>query len=146
MNYTQWYKWGNRKNLPNKNEYGTYYIAHTPFDIEGQEFEWNNCIVYIGESNSQKGVDGRLDQFEKAMNGKDNLHGGAERVRYQHNDADLFFSNAYVALCTFAPNINDAEDWRQKGKVRAHEYYSIAYYLEMYGELPQFNNPKSKKK
>ncbi|MCK5542828.1 MAG: hypothetical protein KAI40_09050 [Desulfobacterales bacterium] len=83
------------------------------------------------------------------MNGKNKIHGGAERVRFKHQNAMEFFQNVCVSIKSFplSENQNPSFDWRQKGECVKHEYVSFANYIDRYGELPEFNDQdKSRKK
>jgi hypothetical protein len=98
---TKWVPWGKRNTISNKNQPAIYYIAHVNQNIEDEDFSYIKDIVYIGMTISKSGLKGRLEQFEKAMYGSDGVHGGAERVRFKHKDANSFFENAYVSACIF---------------------------------------------
>jgi len=139
----KWYKWANRNQIANIKEPGIYYIVFTNKDISDNPFAYTKEIIYIGRSISKQGVIGRLNQFEKAIYGKNGLHGGAERVQFKHKRVHNFFKNVFVAVKSFPLNHKDeVEDWKQKGECVKHEYVSFAHYLERYGELPEFNDMK----
>jgi hypothetical protein len=149
MSNTNWFKWSERNKIVNKNQPAIYFIAYTDQDISNTKFSLIEEIVYIGMTISTRGLKGRLDQFENAMKGKNGVHGGAERVRFKHQDKDYFFQNAYVSACIFklSENKNTPNDWIIKGDCVGHEYKSFAAYLEQYNRLPEFNDHnKSKKK
>jgi hypothetical protein len=145
---TKWYKWVNRNGIKFRNQPAVYYIAYTNVDISGQDFTYLKDIIYIGVTTSQEGLKGRLDNFENSMKGINGVHGGAERVRFKHKDFATFFANAYVSAKIFelSSNRNSPNDWRIKGDCLGDEYKSIATYLEMYEELPEFNDHKKSKK
>jgi|LSQX01.2.fsa_nt_gb hypothetical protein len=149
MAASNWYKWKNRKTIPNIKEPGVYHIALSGVDISCQPFSMKKEIIYIGVSISDKGVDGRLDQFERAMYGANGIHGGAERVRFKHKNPTAFFENAYVAVLSFplpTKAKNTPADLRQKGNCLAAEQYAIADYLDIFGRLPEFNDQKKSPK
>jgi hypothetical protein len=145
---TKWVPWGKRNTISNKNQPAIYYIAHVNQNIEDEDFSYIKDIVYIGMTISKSGLKGRLEQFEKAMYGSDGVHGGAERVRFKHKDANSFFENAYVSACIFelSDNRNTSNDWRIKGDCVGHEYKSFAEYLDQHDKLPEFNDQKISKK
>lgn len=148
-NNTKWVAWKNRNTISLKDQPAIYFIAHISENLEKKEFKYIEEIVYIGMTISKKGLKGRLDQFEKAMRGSDRVHGGAERVRFRHADADLFFENTYVSACIFelSKTRDTPHDWRKKAECVGHEYNSFAMYLELFDKLPEFNDhAKSKKK
>jgi hypothetical protein len=145
---TKWVPWKKRETISKKNQPGIYYIAHSNKDLEGHDFSYIEEIAYIGMTISKKGLKGRLDQFEKAMYGSNGIHGGAERVRFKHNDANSFFENTYISVCIFelSSEMNTSNDWRIKGDCVGHEYKSFAEYLDQHKKLPEFNDQKRSKK
>jgi hypothetical protein len=145
---TKWVSWGKRNTIPKRNQPAIYYIAYVDQNIEGQDFTYREEIIYIGMTISKSGLKGRLDQFEKAMFGSEGVHGGAERVRFKHNNAESFFENTYVSACIFelSDNRNSADDWRIKGDCVGHEYKSFAEFLDQHHNLPEFNDMKRSKK
>jgi hypothetical protein len=149
MAYSKWHTWENRNKIPEVKEPGIYYVAYTENNIAGNSFSFIPEIIYIGMTISKKGVHGRLAQFRHAIVNKgDGVHGGAERVRFRHKDSELFLANVYIAICSFplTPSKDTADDWRQKGECVKHEYVSFAEYLDLYGELPEFNDQERSKK
>ena len=145
---TKWVPWAKRHTISNKNQPAIYYIAHLNQNIEDKDFSYIKDIVYIGMTISKSGLKGRLEQFEKAMYGSDGVHGGAERVRFKHKDANSFFENTYVSACIFelSDNRDTSNDWRIKGDCVGHEYKSFAEYLDQHDKLPEFNDQKISKK
>ena len=98
---------------------------------------------------SKNGLNGRLNQFESSMYGKDGVHGGAERVRFKYKNVNSFFKNTYISAAIFelTTKFDSSNNWRVKGACVGHEYNSFAEYFDKYNELPEFNNQiKSKKK
>lgn len=143
----KWTKWENRSQIPQIREPGVYFIALSGQDISGQTFCVIEEIIYIGVSISQKGVLGRFYQFQKAMEGKNGVHGGAERVRFKHTNAKTFFESAYICVKPFPLTENDpVYNWKQKGECLKQEYVSIANYLEQFGRVPEFNDQNRSKK
>jgi hypothetical protein len=146
---TNWVEWENRNSIADKDQPAIYYIAFSDTRLTGTAFSFIKEIVYIGMTISRSGLKGRLDQFESAMRGRNGVHGGAERVRFKHPDADIFFARAYVSVCIFRVSAGreTSADWRIKGDCVGHEYKSFAEYLDIHGRLPEFNDQtKSKKK
>jgi len=134
--------------ISKKDQPAIYYIANSKVNITDNDFSYIKEIVYIGMTISNKGLKGRLDQFEKTMKGSDGAHGGAERVRFKHKDADDFFKNTYVSACIFelSKEKNTSNDWRIKGDCVGYEYKSFAEYLDNHNKLPEFNDIKKSKK
>ncbi len=146
---TNWIKWNQRSQIPNKSQPGIYFLAYTKEDISGKRFSLIKEIIYIGMTISKSGVIGRLDQFKVTMEGKYNTHGGAQRVRFKYKNFNEFFNDLFVSVYSFpvSKTRDTADDWRIKGECVKHEYVSFAEYLDLFGFLPEFNDQsKSKKK
>lgn len=75
-------------------------------------------------------------------------HGGADRVRFKHQDYNQFSTSAYVSVCHVVCDVtsNKPEDLKLMGKVAELEYLAFATYVEKFGKLPEFNNKKDTKK
>lgn len=143
----KWTKWKSRKSIPQIKQPGVYFIALSDQDISGQSFRYIEEIIYVGVSISIKGVQGRLYQFKKAMEGRNGVHGGAERVRFKHTEIRKFFDRIYICVKPFPLTENDPVfNWKQKGECLKEEYVSIATYLNHFGRLPEFNDQKRSKK
>ncbi len=141
---TSWYKWTDRKKITLKNQPAVYFIAISDVDLSGQTFSLLPEIVYIGMTISRSGLNGRLNQFEKAIKGSNNVHGGAERVRFKHKNADFLSKKTYVSAYLFPLSVkrDTANDWRIKAACVAKEYSSFADYIDLFGVLPEFNDAK----
>lgn len=149
MENTKWYKWKDRNNIPNKDQPAVYYIAYSKNDISNQEFTCIEETIYIGMTISLKGLKGRLDQFEYAMNRTEiGIHGGADRVKFKHKKPEIFFNNAYISarIYPLLSKCNTPDDLRIKGDCVGDEYKAIAEYLEKYNHLPEFNDQKKSRK
>lgn len=146
---TNWYKWSDRRNIPDKDQPGVYFIAYSIRDISDKKFSLIKEIIYIGRTISKKGIHGRLSQFERAMKGSDGIHGGAERVRFKYKNPDKFFVNAYVYAYIFPipENTELPDELRVTGNCLKHELDSMADYYQKFNLLPEFNDMhRSKKK
>ena len=149
MSNTKWFKWSDRNQITNSNQAAVYFLAFSESDISGNGFTFIKEIIYIGMTISHNGLKGRLNQFESGMIGKNGIHGGAERVRFKHNNAELFLKNLYISARIFelSETRNTSNDWRIKGDCVGHEYKSFAEYMDKFDSLPEFNDQsKSKKK
>jgi len=82
--FTNWLRWGDRKDLTGICYPGVYICAITLDDISGTRFSWLREIVYIGMTNAIAGLRGRLQQFDNTIAGKDG-HGGADRARFNQS-------------------------------------------------------------
>ncbi len=143
----KWIHWKNRNQILDIRQPGIYFIAYSLNDMSNHDFKFQKEIVYIGMSISKKGVLGRLYQFKRAMEGKNGIHGGAERVRFKHKNYLHFFENCYLYVDTFVLSEKDEVfNWKQKGECVKQEYVSFANYFEKHGELPEFNDQKRSKK
>lgn len=152
MRNTKWFRWEKRKIIPNKKQPGVYFIAVSKKDISDEDYSLIKEIIYIGMSKSKKGINRRLNQFNRGMKKVNDIyingvHGGAERVRNKYRSLKHFSKKAYVSVKFFplADTTKIADIHRQYGKCIKHEYDSIADYFDKHGILPKFNNPDSKK-
>ena len=145
--FSNWAKWEGKNSLKNKYYPGVYAIAYSALDLSGKKFSWIKKIVYIGMTNSQNGLNSRLDQFYNGVRGKGG-HGGADRFRYKFPDYKKLMKKLYFAICPFICDVtsNSIKDLRIMGKVTEFEYVSFAEYVKRFGELPEFNNKKKSPK
>jgi site-specific DNA-methyltransferase (adenine-specific) len=70
-------------------------------NISGKPFSWCEEIIYIGMTNAPYGLKGRLRHFDATISGKATNHGGADRVRYAHQNYELLSPQLYVAVAAF---------------------------------------------
>lgn len=142
--FTQWVAWTDRNRLNGLNNPGVYIICYTTDNIKSTNFSWRKSIIYVGMTNSRKGLKGRLGQFDNTIKGISSQHGGADRVRYKHRSYDQLIGNMFVSIAGFPCNVksNDPNDLRVMGKVVEYEYICFAEYVERYGALPEFNDKK----
>ncbi len=141
--FTKWMRWTDRSLAEGIKYPGIYIIAITDEDLSGQNFLWTTDIVYVGMTNSLKGLKGRLQQFNNTITGK-KRHGGADRVRYKHQNYEQLSTNLYVAVAAFECDVksNKPEDLRVMGEVAKFEYDCFAHFVELFGQLPEFNDQK----
>lgn len=141
--FTKWMRWCDRDTVQGINYPGIYICAISEEDISGKNFSWTTNIVYVGMTNSLKGLKGRLKQFDNTIVGKSG-HGGADRVRFKHQDYQKLVFNLFVTVASFECNVgsNIPQDLRIMGEVAKFEYDCFAYYKELYGQLPEFNDQK----
>ena len=142
--FSNWKKWDDR-NGDNLKDPGVYCIAKFRKNIDGKKFSWIREIVYIGMTNSQGGLQSRLNQFHNTINGGKG-HGGAERFKYKYPKEHG--KNLYVSVNAFKCNVKkkSVDDLKIMGKVAEFEYVCFAKYMENFNVLPKFNDPKSLKK
>jgi len=150
MEFSNWKRWLNRNQLGKVLKYpGIYVVRYTTHHgIEDTLFEWTEDIICVGMTNSIGGLKGRLSQFNDTMRTARVTHGGADRVRFKHQNYSDFASSAYVAVCHMVCDVesNKPEDLRKMGKVAEWEYLAMAAYVEKFGRLPEFNDKKATKK
>jgi len=147
--FSSWHLWQERDQLEELGLPGVYAVARSNSSLVGTPFRWDDEIIYIGMTNSVRGLRARLKQFDNSMQGKLG-HGGAQRVKYKHREYSTFCENAYVAVAAFAcdPRSNQPSDLRTMGDVARFEYLCFAEFVEKFGRLPEFNDkersPKSR--
>jgi len=145
--FSKWSKWEERNKAPDIRNPGIYAIAISEKDIAGDHFQWIHEVVYIGMTNSIAGLKGRLKQFDNTIIGKRG-HGGADRVRYKHQDYKKLVNKLFVAIAPFNCDVqsNKPKDLRVMGDVAKFEYDCFAQFVEKFASLPEFNNKKKSKK
>ncbi len=141
--FSEWTPWQRRNDLGGLKYPGVYVIAHAIQPLVPKAFAWRNEIIYIGMTNSESGLRGRLKQFDNTIVGKRG-HGGADRVRYKHRDYAVLSACLYVAVAPFECDVTavTAVDLRMMGEVAQFEYLCFAVFVEQFGQLPEFNNKK----
>ena len=147
MCFCKWTKWDKRNNLDSLKYPGVYVIAYSTDDISENNFGWIEDIVYIGMTNSKKGLKSRLQQFENTISGKYNNHGGAKRVIFKYDYGSLK-KNLYVSVRPFKCDVSSdsVKDLLVMGKVAEYEYICFSKYVEQFKCLPMGNNRNSPKK
>jgi hypothetical protein len=148
LDFSPWYRWSERGSYDGINYPGIYVVAITSDDISGEAFSFRPEVVYVGMTNSQWGLDGRLWQFDNTIALKHNEHGGADRVLFKHQDYKALCGKLYVALWHIKcdPASNKPEDLRSMGEVPRAEYECWARCVEQLGTLPEFNRKKDSPK
>lgn len=141
--YSKWHKWKSWKDISQNKFPGVYLLAISDRDISGNGFSWIEEIVYVGRTNSLKGLKGRLRQFDNTIKGKRG-HGGAMRFRRKHPDYDKLISKLFVSVKVFKCDTSAKlpQDLRIMGEVAKEEYSCMAKYVEEFGQLPEFNDMK----
>lgn len=144
MKFYNWIKWPGRNDLNNLQYPGVYVISYNKHDINNKSFDWIEETIYVGMTNSKKGLKNRLKQFNNTICWKGNNHGGAKRVRHKYKDYDKLIKHLYVAVCPFICDVssNKEKDLRIMGKVAEYEYICFAEYVKTFGMLPEFNDKK----
>lgn len=144
MKFSNWIKWPDRNDLNDLQYPGVYVISYNEHDISNNSFDWIEKIIYVGMTNSKKGIKNRLRQFDNTICWKGNNHGGAKRVRYKYKDYDKLIKYLYVSVRLFKcdVNSNQEKDLLIMGKVAEYEYICFAEYVKRFGMLPEFNDKK----
>lgn len=141
--FTKWLSWNSRGDHAGFNYPGIYAIAYSSSDLSNKPFAWRKEVIYVGMTNAVSGLKGRLQQFDNTIAGKRG-HGGADRVRYKHRNYSKLVQKLYVSVSAFKcdPASNRPSDLRTMGDVARFEYQCFAFYVEKFGQLPEFNNKK----
>ncbi|WP_178861605.1 hypothetical protein [Thiomicrorhabdus cannonii] len=145
--FSIWVPWHERNSLDGAKYPGIYIAAISNENIAGESFGWIPEIIYIGMTNSVSGLKGRLKQFDNTIAGKSG-HGGADRVLYKYQDYEELTLKLYISVRSFSCDVksNHPTDLRIMGMVAKFEYDCFAYFVEKFGELPEFNNKKKSPK
>lgn len=146
--FSHWVAWKDRMELEGvaQNRIGVYALAISLQDISGEPFSIREEIRYFGMTNSLKGLNGRLNQFDRTIHGKKG-HGGAMRFRKVHSNYSRLIKKLYVAVCPTdcSKHRGTPEGIIMMGKVAMFEYECLASYLEAFEKLPRFNRRSSAK-
>jgi hypothetical protein len=144
--FSHWISWESR-NCYVGDEPGVYVIAKSKRNIAGKPFSWRKEIVYVGMTNAPYGLKGRLAHFDATISGKANNHGGADRVRYAHQEYKLLSPQLYVAVALFKCDVlsKKPKDLITMGKVADFEYRCFAEFTKQFDRMPEFNDKRSKK-
>lgn len=148
LDFCPWYRWSERGAYPGIKYPGVYAIAISPGDISGQTFTFRPEIVYVGMTNSQWGLNGRLWQFDNTIALRHNEHGGADRILYKHQHYATLSRDLYVAMWHVEcdPSSDHPHDLRCMGRVVRAEYECWARCKEQCGVLPEFNRKRESPK
>ena len=130
---------------------GIYAIAYSNDDLDGREFDYIEDIVYFGLSLNKRGLQGRLYQFFNGINGKKNIHSGAERMFHVLSKEDKNWKNniyisllscIYCAVKFISPKGNitqeDCINLKYMGEISKQEYMCLFEYAKRYNKLPRF--------
>lgn len=144
--FNEWQKWENRTLTKCLSFPGIYILCLSDTDISSQKFQWSPNIIYIGMTNSKAGLKGRLKQFDNTIKGKTG-HGGADRVRFKHQDYFELTDKLYISTRNFPCEVKreNPEDLLIMGEVCKHEYECFAEFMNLYGRWPEFNDKSTKK-
>lgn len=148
--FSQWFRWNERGQYSGIKFPGIYVVAISKDDISKEEFSFRKEIIYVGMSNAVKGLEGRLKRFDNTIRylDKPSQHGGADRVRYKHQNYKVLVKKLYVSFRHFPcfPANETAADLRTMGKVANAEYQCMAQCVEALEKLPEFNRKKESAK
>jgi len=142
--FTKWVQWHERGQLAAVKYPGIYVIAIADSTFDPiEDFCWVNKIVYIGMTNSVGGLRSRLQQFDNTIIGKSG-HGGADRVRFKHQNYQLLSEKLFVSVASFECDVksNKPNDLLTMGDVAKFEYECFAEFVRIHGVLPEFNDKK----
>jgi hypothetical protein len=140
LQFSEWYEWTNRNNYPMKDFPGVYLISITPkSDLAGKKPNFED-VVYIGMTNSRRGLRGRWMQFFNAVlgNGK---HSGGKRVFSDKGHYETWSDYLYVAAMSVDCNVINPtdEDYIKMGWVTYLEYEAFACYYRSVNGHPEYN-------
>jgi hypothetical protein len=146
--FSSWSKWCERNNLQGLQSPGVYAIALSKVNMSGTPFAWCEKIIYIGMTNSKGGLKSRLQQFENALKPCGGAHGGAQRVHLKYPDYQSLNPKLYVSVWPYECDVqsNASSDLRIMGDVAKCEYECFAQFVDMFGQLPEFNDKKKSPK
>ena len=141
LQFSDWKPWIAREEHDGVDLPGIYALALSEKNLTNTPFAFRREIVYFGMTNAQRGLKGRLRQFENTIRGKEG-HGGAQRFRYKHPDYTTLTRALFVSVCVFDCDVTSKKprDLRIMGEVARFEFECFARYAEKFSELPEFND------
>lgn len=144
--FSHWFSWRRRNETVGIEYPGVYALAISNERLEETPYTWRKEIAYVGMSNALLGIKGRLKQFDNTILGKSG-HGGADRFRFKHRDYDKLVKKLFVAVVPFRCDVtsNLPKDLKTMGEVAKFESVCLAKFVELFGELPEFNNKTTRK-
>lgn len=144
LEFSNWVKFNDRNSLKGINYPGIYCIAISDTNLSSKKWGVIEEIKYFGMTN--RSLRSRLKSFNKSLLGERG-HGGALRFEYKHKYEDIK-DKLYVAVQYFECDIksNSPENLNIKGDVLKHEFTCFAKYVEVFGNLPEFNDKKKSSK
>lgn len=142
--FTKWCYWPDRANLENISFPGIYALAITAEDLTGKEVDFEK-VVYIGMSNSQSGIRGRLNQLNSSINGGSG-HSGGNTIKSQLSCYDKWQDglDLYVAICPVIFDVKERTEANLKlmGAVTYMEYEAFSLFK---AQNPKIGKPKFNK-
>lgn len=133
---------------------GVYVIAYTDEDIACKKVK-DFTVIYVGMSNSFKGLRNRLRQFRHSVNGNFK-HSAGNRFYKEWLNGQAYLSvpdknkkkrkKLYFSYVDFERNPDEngwtARDLKLMGMVSALEYYTLSHLLETRNGWPELNAKK----
>lgn len=119
-------------------------IAITSKNITGEKVNFSD-VSYIGMTNSQKGLHGRLSQFDRAIRGLRG-HTGGKSVYKKFGDYYGWPAHRKLFVCTraveFSTKNPTPKDYINMGKVAYLEYAAFARFCKRHPSKykPEFNS------
>ncbi len=132
LKFSKWHKWCDKNDIENINYPGIYAIAITHKNLDGSRLEYKD-VVYIGMTNSQKGLSDRLRKFDSSIKGKTG-HSGANEIYAKLGNYDEWAKNEklFVAVMPIKCDTErrNSADLRKMGMVAALEYMAFAKFQD----------------
>jgi len=139
--FSRWIKWENKNKFPDKRWPGVYMLAITNKNLGGKKPNFKD-VVYIGMTNSQKGLISRWRQFDNSIHNKAGHSGGKTVFRrlgnYKNWKRKLFVS-ALPVKCNVFKTKRTPEDIIKMGWIAFLEYETLSRYKRSIGIEPKYN-------
>ncbi|MCQ1537137.1 hypothetical protein FTO70_15935 [Methanosarcina sp. KYL-1] len=141
IDFSKWILWEERGDFELKHYPGIYMISITDKNLHGLKVDYKD-VVYIGMTNSRKGLCGRWKQLDNTIKGKEG-HNGGRTIRSKLGPYDdwnkKLFVCAKAVACEVKRNKRTPEDLRIMGKIACLEYEALAEFKEITGTEPEYN-------
>jgi len=142
--FGKWFYWEDRKNIQGYKHPGVYMIAICNKNLTEKIASFDE-VSYIGMTNSQKGLQGRLSQFDRAIRGLRG-HSGGNSIHNKYGSHEEWPSSRKLFVCArsveFSAKNPTPQDYINMGKVAYLEYAAFARFCKRHPSLykPEFNS------
>jgi hypothetical protein len=127
LQFTHWYRFEDRRNVPDCNLPGVYVFAITHKELENCPVDWSD-VSYIGMTNSKDGLYGRWKQFFNSIRGLKGKHSGGRAVSRSLGNYNSWNVQLFVAAMPIQCNVKTptVDDHIKMGWVAYLEYEAFA--------------------
>ena len=142
LKFSNWVKWQDR-NGKKLDCSGVYAISITNKNLANKSFNYKD-VVYIGMSNARGGIRGRLNQFNRSINGGEGHSGGKTIYKNLGNYKKwrkvlYLYVSTFKVKCEVIRSKRSAKDLLLMGWVSFLEFEALAKCKQQVGTEPKYN-------